>query len=113
LGTPGGEIPPGDSTFSTCRAFATHFCFTPSRALTRVEIIEQAKGRKDRHVMLSPEMLGLLREWWKARPMRCDAGVPPEERLLFPGRKPGKPMTPADEGLPALTTVNATSAMAA
>jgi integrase/recombinase XerD len=55
--------------------------------------VEQAKGRKDRHVMLSPETLGLLREWWKARPTRWDAGVPPEERLLFPGRKPGKPMT--------------------
>jgi len=55
--------------------------------------VEQSKGRKDRHVMLSPEMLGLLREWWKARPTRWDAGVPPEERLLFPGRKPGKPMT--------------------
>src|SRR5207342_2906858 len=55
--------------------------------------IEQSKGRKDRHVMLSPEMLGLLREWWKARPTRWDAGMPPEERLLFPGRKPGKPMT--------------------
>jgi integrase/recombinase XerD len=55
--------------------------------------VEQSKGRKDRHVMLSPEMLGLLREWWKARPTRWDAGVPAEERLLFPGRKPGKPMT--------------------
>src|SRR4029434_6566462 len=28
--------------------------------------IEQSKGRKDRNVMLSPEML-LLRQWWKAR----------------------------------------------
>ena len=55
--------------------------------------VEQSKGRKDRHVMLSPEMLGLLREWWKARPTRWDVGVPPQERLLFPGRKPGKPMT--------------------
>jgi integrase/recombinase XerD len=55
--------------------------------------IEQSKGRKDRHVMLSPKTLGLLREWWKARPTRWDAGVPPEGRLLFPGRKPGKPMT--------------------
>ncbi len=55
--------------------------------------VEQSKGRKDRHVMLSPEMLGLLREWWKARPTRWDAGVLPEERLLFPGRKPGKPIT--------------------
>jgi integrase/recombinase XerD len=55
--------------------------------------VEQSKGRKDRNVMLSPEMLGLLREWWKARPARWDAGVPPKERLLFPGRRPGKPMT--------------------
>jgi len=55
--------------------------------------VEQSKGRKDRHVMLSPAMLALLRQWWKARPKRWDAGVPPEERLLFPGRKPGKPMT--------------------
>ncbi|MGH8514340.1 MAG: tyrosine-type recombinase/integrase [Gammaproteobacteria bacterium] len=55
--------------------------------------VEQSKGRKDRNVMLSPETLGLLREWWKARPTRWDAGVPPEERLLFPGRRPGKPMT--------------------
>jgi integrase/recombinase XerD len=57
--------------------------------------VEQSKGRKDRHrhVMLSPEMLDLLREWWRARPTRWDAGVPPEERWLFPGRKPGKPMT--------------------
>ena len=32
--------------------------------------IEQSKGRKDRNVMLSPEMLDLLRQWWKARPTR-------------------------------------------
>jgi integrase/recombinase XerD len=55
--------------------------------------VEQSKGRKDRHVMLSPEMLALLREWWKARPTRWDVSVPPQERLLFPGRKPGKSMT--------------------
>jgi site-specific recombinase XerD len=55
--------------------------------------VEQSKGRKDRNVMLSPAMLALLRQWWKVRPTRWDAGVPPEERLLFPGRKPGKPMT--------------------
>jgi integrase/recombinase XerD len=28
--------------------------------------IEQAKGRKDRYVMLSPELLDMLRQWWKA-----------------------------------------------
>ena len=37
--------------------------------------IEQSKGRKDRNVMLSPEMLDLLRQWWKARPSRYDAGT--------------------------------------
>jgi integrase len=55
--------------------------------------IEQSKGRKDRHVMLSPETLDLLRQWWKARPPAYDARTPVKERWLFPGRKPGKPMT--------------------
>lgn len=54
--------------------------------------VEQSKG-KDRNVMLSPEMLILLRQWWKVRPTRWDASVPPQERWLFPGRKPGQPMT--------------------
>src|SRR5215831_19303067 len=49
--------------------------------------IEQSKGRKDRNVMLSPEMLDLLRQWWKARPSRRDAGIALQERLLFPSRK--------------------------
>ena len=56
--------------------------------------IEQSKGRKDRYVMLSDEMLSLLRQWWKARPSRHDAGVPLQERWLFPSRKSaGKPIT--------------------
>ena len=54
--------------------------------------VEQAKGKKDRQVMLSPETLGLLREWWKVRTARYDAGVPAGERWLFPGR--GRPLTP-------------------
>jgi integrase/recombinase XerD len=55
--------------------------------------VEQSKGRKDRNVMLSPETLDLLRQWWKARPTRSDAGTPMEERWLFPGNRRGKPMT--------------------
>jgi integrase/recombinase XerD len=56
--------------------------------------IEQSKGRKDRNVMLSPEMLALLRQWWKARPSRYDAGTPVQQRWLFPSRKSaGKPLT--------------------
>ena len=55
--------------------------------------VEQSKGRKDRHVMLSPEMLALLRQWWKVRPSRYDAGISLQERWLFPGIRAGKPMT--------------------
>ena len=56
--------------------------------------IEQSKGRKDRNVMLANEMLGLLRQWWKVRPSRHDAGIPPQERWLFPSRKSAqKPIT--------------------
>jgi len=55
--------------------------------------VEQSKSRKDRNVMLSPEMLDLLRQWWKTRPSRCDAGIPLQERWLFPGIRAGKPMT--------------------
>jgi len=55
--------------------------------------IVQAKGRKDRHVMLSPEMLELLRQWWKVRLSFYDRSVPIEDRWLFPGRKRNQPMT--------------------
>jgi integrase len=52
--------------------------------------VEQSKGRKDRNVMLSPETLGLLRQWWKARPSRYDAGTLVAEHWLFPGNRRGK-----------------------
>jgi len=55
--------------------------------------IVQAKGRKDRHVMLSPEMLELLRQWWKVRLSFHDQSVPIEDRWLFPGRKRNQPIT--------------------
>jgi integrase/recombinase XerD len=55
--------------------------------------IEQSKGRKDRNVMLSPEMIDLLRQWWKARRGFDAHTTPLQERWLFPGRKPGLPMT--------------------
>jgi site-specific recombinase XerD len=46
--------------------------------------VRQAKGRKDRYVMLSPRLLTLLREYWKAaRPAEW----------LFPGEAPGRPIT--------------------
>jgi len=41
--------------------------------------IEQGKGRKDRFAMLSPQLLELLRDWWRiARP----------QVWLFPGQNP-------------------------
>jgi integrase/recombinase XerD len=52
-----------------------------TRMLIRVD---QGKGRKDRYVMLSPELLELLRAWWrKARP----------KGWLFPGRDPAQPIS--------------------
>jgi integrase/recombinase XerD len=46
--------------------------------------VEQGKGRKDRHAMLSPVLLDLLREWYRiARP----------QGWLFPGQNPANPMT--------------------
>ena len=52
-----------------------------ARMLIRVE---QGKGKKDRYVMLAPDLLELLRAWWRAaRP----------KGWLFPGRDPGQPMT--------------------
>lgn len=46
--------------------------------------VEQGKGRKDRHVMLSPALLELLRAWWRqARP----------QGWLFPGLPKTSPMS--------------------
>ncbi len=55
--------------------------------------VVQAKGRKDRNVMLSDQMLDLLRQWWKVRSTRDDAGVIAEQRWLFPGRHKGRHLT--------------------
>ena len=47
--------------------------------------VEQGKGQRDRYVMLSPQLLELLRDWWRAaRP----------QVWLFPGQNPVNPMTP-------------------
>jgi site-specific recombinase XerD len=58
----------------------------------RIIRVEQSKGRKDRNVMLSPETVDLLRQWWKVR-RGFDDTTPLQERWLFPGRRLGKPMT--------------------
>ena len=51
------------------------------RMLIRVEM---GKGRKDRHAMLSPQLLSVLRAWWRQ-------GRP--QVWLFPGRDPLLPIT--------------------
>jgi integrase/recombinase XerD len=55
--------------------------------------VEQSKSRKDRNVMLSPDTIDLLRQWWKARRGFDAHTTPLQERWLFPGRKSGRPMT--------------------
>ena len=46
--------------------------------------VERGKGQRDRYVMLSPQLLELLREWWRAaRP----------QAWLFPGQNPVNPMS--------------------
>jgi integrase/recombinase XerD len=51
------------------------------RMLIRVEL---GKGRKDRHAMLSPQLLAVLRAWW----LQCRS-----QGWLFPGRDPCSPIT--------------------
>lgn len=46
--------------------------------------IRQTKGRKDRYVMLSEQLLGILRAYWKQAHL---------EHLLFPGPDPSRPIT--------------------
>jgi site-specific recombinase XerD len=49
--------------------------------------VEQGKGKKDRHAMLSPRLLTILRDyWWVARP----------RGWLFPGRDPLMPVKTMD-----------------
>jgi site-specific recombinase XerD len=56
--------------------------------------VVQGKGRKDRNVMLPPDVLALLREWWRERPVRDDTGTPASERWIFPGHGRRRPITP-------------------
>lgn len=49
--------------------------------------VEQGKGRKDRFVMLSPQLLAILREYWRR--------TRPTGPWLFPGRSPERPLTRA------------------
>jgi site-specific recombinase XerD len=48
-----------------------------------VRRIRQGKGQKDRYVMLAPQLLSLLREYWRQAKPRL---------WLFPGAVPGQPL---------------------
>src|SRR5215468_7381387 len=52
--------------------------------------VEQGKGRKDRRAMLSPQLLELLRAWWREG-RRLGVLVP--RGWLFPGRNPVEPLS--------------------
>ena len=52
--------------------------------------VERGKGRKDRHTMLSPQLLELLRAWWREG-RRLGALLP--RGWLFPGRNPVEPLS--------------------
>jgi len=58
-----------------------------ARMLLRVE---QGKGRKDRNAMLSPQLLELLRLWWREGKRR---GVMLPHGWLFPGRSRTDPVS--------------------
>jgi integrase/recombinase XerD len=52
--------------------------------------VEQGKGRRDRYAMLSPQLLALLRAWWREGRRH---GVMLPQGWLFPGRDPVNPLT--------------------
>src|ERR1700722_13475329 len=58
-----------------------------TRMLIRVE---QGKGRKDRNAMLSPQLLELLRLWWREGKRR---GVMLSQGWLFPGQNSIEPIS--------------------
>ena len=58
---------------------------------TRMMIrVEQGKGRKDRNAMLSPQLLELLRLWWREGKRR---GVMLSQGWLFPGQNSIEPIS--------------------
>src|SRR5688500_1937202 len=52
--------------------------------------VERGKGRKDRNAMLSPQLLELLRAWWREGRR---LGVLLPRGWLFPGRNPVEPLS--------------------
>ena len=68
--------------------------------------IEQGKGRKDRHAMLSPQLLELLRAWWRERPPAGLAVSGPQsgQPALHPPAQPRRPCGRPQAGIPKRVT---------
>jgi site-specific recombinase XerD len=64
---------------------ATRLTVTDINSQRLVIHIRQAKGHKDRYVMLSEQLLNVLRSYWKRRR--------PSGSFLFPGDNPDRPIT--------------------
>jgi site-specific recombinase XerD len=69
---------------------ATHLKVTDIDSQRMMLRVDQGKGRKDRYVMLSPRLLEMLRVYWQA--VRSTL-------WLFPGDRPGQPITRGAVGL--------------
>ena len=68
----------------------THIKVTDIDSQRMVIRVEQGKGSKDRNAMLSPTLLALLRQWWRA--------AQDQRRMLtggwlFPGQNPVNPLS--------------------
>lgn len=67
----------------------SEICSLPAKDIDRQRMlihVRGAKGGRDRYVMLSERLLAALREYWRL-------GRPPRPHL-FPGRQPGRPISP-------------------
>ena len=53
-------------------------------------VVERGKGGRQRHALLSPTLLALLRAWWQ---VGREQGVMRPGGWLFPGQDPAKPIT--------------------
>ena len=79
-------------------AYATGLRSSEIVHLTMVDIdsdrmlihVNQGKGHKDRYALLSPELLKILRQWWRTAYAQ---GKILKSGWLFPGKKPDVPLT--------------------
>jgi hypothetical protein len=75
-----------NGAYWSCREFARPMLERRQGAIR----VEQGKGRKDRNAMLSPQLLVLLRLWWRDGKRR---GVMLPHGWLFPGRSCTDPIS--------------------